>query len=122
MTKRYSTRTLVLIVLVIAVAAAGVFADVSRSTPDYYCNGCTLPSNGTPAVSVTRYYVDNAMQTNNPVDWHIYLYNVGSGTQTCDYSGTNGYEGIKYCANTATARCQLLHNTGPTTATCKADY
>lgn len=54
------------------------------------------------------------MQTTNPVDWHIYLHNIGTGSQTCDYSGTNGYGGIKTCANTATARCQLLHNTGPT--------
>lgn len=122
MTRLYSTRTMALVAVVVAIAAAGVFTAISRSAADYYCNGCTLPANGTPAVSVTRYYVDNAMQTNNPVDWHIYLYNVGSGNQTCDYSGSNGYGGIRYCANTATARCQLLHNTGPTGATCKADY
>jgi hypothetical protein len=122
MMDRYLARTRLLLALVVTVVVAGLGATTASSFEDYYCDGCILPSNGNPAVSVTRYNLSNALQLVTASDWHIYLYNVSSGNQTCDYSGSNGYGGYNPCANYATARCHLLHGTGPSVAYCRSEY
>lgn len=107
-----------LIVLVCLTVVAGVAVTAALSGTATYCSGCTLPSNGTPAVSGTAYYVTNALDlpgVTAPLgDLHVYFYNVSTGNQTCDLAVNNTnwiYKGD--CSNYATARCHLLHGTGP---------
>ncbi len=100
--------------------AANAFSGV-----DVYCSGCTLPSNGVPAASGTAYHYSNYMTTYNNyfADLHVYFYNTSTGNQTCDLAVNNvvwSYKGD--CSNTATARCHLLHGTGPTAADCQTVY
>lgn len=110
--------------LVCAVVVVGVFAAVAKPSTSTYCNGCYLSWHGTPAVTpTTQYYTYNAVSLLLASNWHIYLYNVSTGNQTCDASGFDTYGGSKTCANTATARCQLLQGYGvDDQATCWADY
>lgn len=118
---RFLTRTKSLLALGLVVAA-GVLATVASAAFDYYCNGCTLSSSGVPAVSATRYHYSNAIELTVAADVHIYLYNVNTGNQTCDWSANNSYGGFYPCANYATARCQLLNGTGPRSAVCRSEY
>jgi hypothetical protein len=112
------------IALVGAVIVVGVFATVAKPATSTYCNGCTLSYTGTPAVSpTTQYFTYNAISLFLANNWHIYLYNTSTGNQTCDASGFDTYGGHNTCANTATARCQLLQGYGVNDqATCWADY
>lgn len=105
-----------LIVFVCLTVVAGVAVTAALSGTDTYCSGCTLPSNGTPAVSGTAYHVSHFMQlpSGSFGDLHVYFYNISSGNQTCDLAVNNQnwiYRGG--CSNLATARCHLLHGTGP---------
>jgi hypothetical protein len=112
-----------LLVAVCAVAASGVLAAVAHSsTLDYYCNGCTLSSNGTPAVSAAAYQLSNGIELSVAADVHVYLYNVSTGSQTCDKSANNSLGVYNICANSATARCHLINGTGPRSATCRREY
>lgn len=103
-------------VLACLLALAGVTAAVALSGTDTYCSGCTLPSSGAPAVSSTAYHISNYEGLPGGVfaDLHVYYYNTSTGNQTCDLAVNNQnwiYRGT--CSNTATARCHLLHGTGP---------
>jgi hypothetical protein len=120
-TPRFFTRAKFLLAVGLAVTA-GVLASVASGAFDYYCNGCTLSSSGTPAVSAGRYHYSNAIELSVPADVHIYLYNVSTGNQTCDWSANNSYGGFNPCANAATARCHLINGTGPRSAVCRSEY
>jgi hypothetical protein len=105
-----------LIVVVCMAVVAGVAVTAALSWTDTYCDGCTLPSNGTPAVSGTAYHLSNYEQITSGSfgDLHVYFYNTSTGNQTCDLAVNNQnwiYRGG--CSNYATARCHLLHGTGP---------
>jgi hypothetical protein len=117
-------RIVVIVALVGALVVVGTFAAVARPSTSTYCNGCTLSYNGTPAVTpTTQYYTYNAISLFLANNWHIYYYNTSTSNQSCDASGFDTYGGHNTCANTATARCQLLSGYGTDdTATCWADY
>ena len=124
-TRTNRTRKLVAAVaLVSAVVVVGVFAAIARPSTSTYSNGCTLSYTGTPAVSpTTQYFTYNAISLFLANNWHIYLYNTSTGKESCDASGYDTYGGHNTCANTATARCQLLPGYGVNDqATCWADY
>ncbi|HLA13685.1 MAG TPA: hypothetical protein VJZ25_01555 [Gemmatimonadaceae bacterium] len=121
MIDRFVTRTKLLLIVGLALVG-GIFATGASAAFDYYCNGCTLSSDGTPAVSAGRYHYSNAIELSVPADVHIYLYNVSTGNQTCDWSANNSYGGYNPCANSATARCHLINGTGPRSAVCRSEY
>jgi hypothetical protein len=112
------------VALVGALAVVGIFAATATPATTTYCNGCTLHWNGTPAVSpTTEYFTHNAVSLTTANNWHIYLYNVSTGNQTCNAEGFNTYGGAKTCANIATARCHLLQGYGVSVqATCWANF
>jgi hypothetical protein len=121
--KRPSQKAITLVVGVACLAVvAGVFAVRAFANTDYYCNGCTLGS--TPAVSDSEPWYDNEIYTGaNNADEQIYMYNTGTGVQSCSAAADN----VDYIDNpcsppggAATARCHLLHGTGPYSAICDA--
>lgn len=121
MISRYLTRTKLLLIVGLALASV-ILTTGANAADDYYCNGCTLSSNGTPAVSAARYHLSNAIQLSVQADVHIYLYNVSTNNQTCDWSANNSFGGYNPCANSATARCHLINGTGPRSAVCRSEY
>jgi len=122
-TPRNLRKVVAVAALLSAVAVVGIFAAVARPSTSTYCT-CTLSYTGTPAVSETEYFTSNHISLFLASNWHIYLYNVSTGNETCDKSGYDTYGGNSgACSNTATARCQLLPGYGvDDQATCWADY
>jgi hypothetical protein len=119
-----SARTKWLLAIALVVSACVFAVSAAMATNDTYCAACTLASNGTPAVSSTEYHFTNAITLiSNPDNIHIYYYNVSTSSTTCEWSGFNSWGGSVTCANTATARCQLLSgNRGGEAAYCYDTY
>lgn len=115
-----------LVLLAVGLAViAGVMAVRAFAGTAIYCNGCNLPSSGTPAVSASRStYTNNYILTGGYADEQIYNYS-SSGVTECTAQSDDVDTLTIFCipySNPATARCHLLHGTGPETAECQADY
>jgi hypothetical protein len=107
---------------------AGVMAARALSAGDeVYCNVCTLPASGVPAVSTARWTFDKnflvGMETH---DYQIYMYNDNLNEVKCSVAMTNDIltspcsppSGYKW-----TARCHTLNGDGPANDTqCSAEY
>jgi hypothetical protein len=106
-------------------AVAGVMAIRAFASTAVYCNGCTLGSGGVPAVSASHStFSDNFILTSGYADEQIYNYS-SSGVTECSAQSDHVDTLTLFCtpwSNPATARCHLLHGTGPETAECQADY
>jgi hypothetical protein len=115
---------LVLVAAALAVAAAVMAVRAFASTA-VYCNGCNLPSSGVPAVSGSHStFSDNYILTSGYADEQIYDYS-SSGVTECTAQSDHVDTLTIFCtpySNPATARCHVLHGTGPETADCQADY
>jgi hypothetical protein len=109
---------------------AGVLAVRSFATLTYYCDACTLSSNGTPAVSEAHSNFNNNYMATFYYSalnyWEqAYYYNSGTGTQYCSGVAYGQYIYVENCGTggaSATARCHFLYGTGPSRANCSAEY
>ena len=122
---KLSPRALVLTLAVVSLAVlAGVMAVRAFASTATYCNACTLKSSGVPAVSASRStYSMNFIYTSGYADEQIYNY--GDGTTQCSAQSNHVTTLTIFChpwSSTATARCHLIHGTGPETAFCEATY
>jgi hypothetical protein len=115
---------LVLLAMSLAVIA-GVMAVRAFASTAVYCNGCTLSSSGVPAVSASHStWSDNYILTGGYADEQIYNYSSGGFTE-CTAQSDHVDTLTIFCTppyEPSTARCHLLHGTGPETAECQADY
>jgi hypothetical protein len=120
-------RLLGLAVLAVVLAAiAGFVAARAFAATAYYCNGCKLGSGGVPAVSASHSsWTDNNIYTGGYADEQIYNYSVSGGHTECSAASDHVDSLAIFCTpywEPSTARCHLLHDTGPETAVCDADY
>jgi hypothetical protein len=124
--KRLLNRPVLLMIAVLALAiGAGVMATRAFAASETYCNSCTLPANGVPAVSTSRStWTGNSMSTNYYDDEEIFSYS-SSGVKSCDLAqnSVNALNvGCHPSVNPATQRCHVIHLTGPDVGVCRGSY
>lgn len=109
---------------------AGVLAVRSFATLTYYCDACTLSSDGVPAVSGAESTFNNNYMATFYYSvlnyWEqIYYYTVSGGRQFCSGSTYGQYIYVTNCGTgglSATARCHFYNGSGPERANCSAEY
>jgi hypothetical protein len=105
-------------VIAVLVVVAAIFATAAWAGTDVYLNHAVVGS--VPAVSGTAYHYDNFMGSDSGyANLGIYLYNVDTGSTTCqDY--VDGVPSVyRSCANQGTARCHTIDGQGQIYATCQ---
>jgi hypothetical protein len=109
---------------------AGVLAVRSFATLTYYCDACTLSSDGVPAVSeahttFNNNYMATFYYSNSNYAEQVYYYNAPQNQLFCVGTAYGQYIYVTNCGTggvSATARCHFVQGYGPGRANCSAEY